>query len=111
MSLDQYEGPPTAEWGGETFSIDLNSLREDNRVVAIVGFDGPQRVPEAGEMAIVVDEDGHAYDAIVERVLPDSRIYLRIKWESKRASTPLNVPTFGGPSWGIGQSEQQAVEG
>ncbi len=90
-----------AEWSREVFNIDLNSLRDGNRVVSLLGFTGPQRVPTAGENATVVDEDGYAYDAIVEAVLTDSRVYLRLNWESKRSTTPPLVQSYGPPSFTV----------
>jgi hypothetical protein len=94
-----WSGSPSAGWSREAFSIDLNALRDGNRVVSLVGFAGPQRVPSPGENATVVDEDGNAYDAIVETVLPDSRIYLRVKWASKRSTTPPLVADYGRTSY------------
>lgn len=98
---DQWQGPVSAGWSREVFTIDLNTVRDGNRVVSLVGFGGPQRVPKAGETATVVDEDGNAYDAAVETVLPDTRVYLRVKWASRRATTPPLVHDHGPPSFTV----------
>ena len=86
-------------WGSEEFVIDLNNVRDGNRVVSLIGSDRPQRVPVPGDGAVVIDEDGNAYDALVETVLPDSRVYLRVKWQSKRTTTPPLVATYGRPEY------------
>ncbi len=98
---DQWSGPLSARWGREVFVVDLNNVRDGNRVVSLVGFAGPQRVPKIGEGATVVDEDGNAYDATVETVLPDARIYLRVKWRSQRCTTPPLVASYGPPSFTV----------
>lgn len=79
----------------ELFRIDLNSVRDDNRVVTLMGFSRPQLVPDPGDRAIAIDEDGAYYDAVVEAVLPDSRVYLRLKWASKRAGVSVPPLSYG----------------
>jgi hypothetical protein len=83
----------------ETFRIDLNSVDDGNRVVSLVGFLRPQVVPIPGEMASVEDEDGAFYDAVVESVLSDTRVYLRLNWKSKRAGTPPLAGRHMLPRW------------
>jgi hypothetical protein len=69
----------------------LNSVDDDNRVVSLVGFHRHQLVPMVGDAAVAVDEDGAFYDASVEAVLSDSRIYLRLNWATKRVGTPRAI--------------------
>lgn len=88
----------------ETFRIDLNSVRDDNRVVALVGFSSPQLVPIPGSTVVAVDEDGTFYDAVVEAVLPDSRAYLRLSWQSQRSGISPSAITYGEPSFGVAGS-------
>lgn len=106
---DRWQGNVSADWSREVFTIDLNTVRDGNRVVSLVGFRGPQRVPKAGETATVVDEDGNAYDATVETVLPDTRVYLRVKWASSRTTAPPLVVDHGRPSFTVpgGQAAAQ----
>jgi hypothetical protein len=85
----------SARRDAETFRIDLNSVRDDNRVVTLVGFFRHQVVPDLGALVVAVDEDGAFYDAIVDAVLPDHRIYLRLKWESKRVGMDIPSLSYG----------------
>jgi hypothetical protein len=82
----------------ETFRIDLNSVHDDNRVVALMGFSRHQVVPELGDTVVAVDEDGAFYDAAVDAVLPDSRVYLLLNWASKRVGSTPPALSFGA-SW------------
>jgi hypothetical protein len=82
----------------DTFRIDLNSVHDDNRVVALMGFSRVQVVPEAGDTVVAVDEDGAFYDAAVDAVLPDSRLYLLLDWNSKRIGLTPPALTFAS-SW------------
>ena len=82
----------------ERFRIDLNSVQDDNRVVTLMGYFRPQVVPLPGEWATAVDEDGAYYDAEVEAVMPDHRVYLRVYWASKRPGTPP-LEVHGPPMW------------
>ena len=99
----QWQGDPSADWGRENFPIDLNTVRDDNRVVSLVGLRGPQRVPTVGEIATVLDEDANAYDAAIEAVLPDGRVYLRVKWASRRSPSPPLVADFAQPTFTVGR--------
>ena len=111
-SIGTWRGPNEsvgATWGASEFSIDLNNVREGDRAVSLIGSDRPQRVPMPGDSAVVIDEDGSTYDAIVETVLPDSRVYLRVRWESKRPAAPPLVKTYGRPGFGWGRSDAIAA--
>jgi hypothetical protein len=68
----------------QSFKVDLNSLRDGNRLSALVGYFDAQLVPEPEDVAIAVDEDGACYDAVVESVVDNVRVYLRLNWASKR---------------------------
>lgn len=89
-------------WSGapETFRIDLNAVRDEDYVVALVGFRGAQRVPAVNEPAVALDHDGYAYSATVAAVLPDHRVYLRLAWETRR-HVGMSVPTvtYEGDEW------------
>lgn len=71
------------------FIVDLMMVRDDNRIVSILGSSGPQVVPDVGAVVTAEDEDGNVYDARVETVLPDRRVYLRLDWTSRRRNQPL----------------------
>ncbi len=90
-----YSEDAEARWSPEWFVVDLNAVRDDNLVVTLVGFTKPQRVPYPGEDAIAIDEDRNSYDAVVEAVLPDNRVYLRIDWATRRrADVPVEMQDF-----------------
>lgn len=91
----------TAWSSQEIFKIDLNSVRDDNRVVALMGYLRPQVVPHPGDMATAVDEDGSFYDAVVDAVLPESRVYLRVRWATKRTGMTLPDLSYGQLSYGV----------
>lgn len=94
--MDNVSTGMTVVWAGtETFRIDLNSVRDDSRVVALMGLGRPQAVPRVGSTVAAVDEDGTFYDATVEAVLPDSRIYLRVLWATARNGSSLPPMTYG----------------
>lgn len=94
---------------GDTFEIDLNSVRDGNRAVAIVGFRRAQAVPRAGETVSAVDEDGNVYDAIVEGVLPDHRIYLKLKWATRRSSGRDYPLPFSEPRWKLAAAPESVA--
>jgi hypothetical protein len=52
-----------------------------------------------GETVTAVDEDGSAYDATVESILADSRIYLRVNWITRSYPDQRYEVSFGAPSW------------
>jgi hypothetical protein len=80
----------------ETYNVDLNAVHDGNRVGMVVGLFGPQRVPEAGSEVVAFDNEGNTYTATVESVLPDRRIYLRLKLETKRLLVgPLSYTAHG----------------
>lgn len=79
----------------EAFRIDLNAIRDDNTAVAMVGFHHPQRVPVAGERVLAVDEDAGLYEAVVESVEPDHRVYLQIDWDTRRYLQPVQSLQYG----------------
>lgn len=109
--MEYPSGPPAYEWGGETFRIDLHTVRDKNRVVALSGFDRPQRLPKPGENATVVDEDDNAYHAVVEELRPDGRVYLRVTWSSRMpAVEPMSRP-YDGPPVFAQQTDSQATTG
>jgi hypothetical protein len=66
------------------FLIDLMMVRDGDRVVSILDASGTHIVPDVGSIVTAQDEDGYTYDARVETVLPDRRVYLRIAWPSRR---------------------------
>lgn len=90
-------------WSRTEFEIDLNSVRNGNSVVALLGFDRAQRVPSPGEVVTAIDEDESAYEATVETVLPDSRVYLRVNWASRQRRNKNYQVTFGGPAYDFGE--------
>jgi hypothetical protein len=73
----------------QTFKVDLNSIRDDNCAVALLGHFYPQLVPQPNDIAVAMDEDGACYDATVESVLGDGRVYLRVIWATKRIGKTL----------------------
>lgn len=99
-----------AHWSGGSYKIDLNAIRDGNRAVSLVGFRGPQVVPIVGQGVTAVDEDGSVYDATVEAVLPDSRVYLRVKWATRRITTaPRDPIVFGKSRWGAKPDVKSAI--
>ena len=91
------------------FAVDLMMVRDGDRVVSILGSNGPQLVPEPGAIVAAEDQDGYVYDALVESVLPDRRVYLRISWATRRRSLEI---AYGFPvSFGHTFLLPQAAEG
>jgi len=79
-------------WSRSEFEIDLHS------VVALLGLDCAQRVPFLEGSGTAIDEDGTAYEATVETVLPDSLVYLRMNWASRHVRSKIYDVAFGGPT-------------
>jgi len=86
----------------QTFKVDLNSIRDDNRAVALIGHPYVQLIPKSGDAAVAVDEDGAYYDATVDAVLEDGRVYLRLIWASKRTGNTFSPVTLGLPQCLVG---------
>lgn len=76
----------------QTFRIDLNTVRDDNRVVALLEHPSLPVAPQPNSSVVAVDEDGAYYDATVESVLGDGRVYLRLIWATKRSTEEPSVP-------------------
>jgi hypothetical protein len=65
-------------------------VKDENRVVSILGSRGlPQVVPDLAAVVTAEDEDGYTYDAEVETLLPDRRVYLRVDWTSRRRAQDI----------------------
>jgi hypothetical protein len=75
----------------DTFEIDLNDVRDGNLVVTVPGLERPQAIPPVGAGVAVRDEDGYVYEAVVDEVLPDGRMYLRASWATQRLSHTCGV--------------------
>jgi hypothetical protein len=93
---------------GEPFYVDLNGVHDGNRVVALVGFLGPQRVPNAGDVVTAIDNEGQSFDATVESVLPDNLVHLRLAWATRRAGT-RNFPAAFGSGYSVRLQRTAAV--
>jgi hypothetical protein len=72
---------------GPRYNVDLNAVHDGNRVGTIVGLFGAQLVPAMNERVVAQDNEGFAFDAFVESVLGDGRVYLRLALASRR---PMN---------------------
>lgn len=82
-------------WAPTVFEVDLNTVRDENRVVTLLeDVVGPG--PAVGNQVLARDEDLTVYDARVDEITADGRVYLRVIWSSARVSgTNLS---FDGPA-------------
>jgi hypothetical protein len=89
MTRDGNWGQPRFVPSYDTYDIDLNDVSDGNLAASLVGLNRHQLVPDADARVQVQDEDGNTYLAVVESVLPNHLMFVRVNWASRRDASPV----------------------